>query len=77
MDRQRSPLTLILKSSLEKLLQDVGAALKKRTKSGAVSTGKNVLKYLATQDDPIVKEVAEHVQTLRNANKLLLNLFER
>ena len=56
---------------LGKLLQDVGAALKKRTKSGAVSTGKNVLKYLATQDDPIVKEVAEHVQTLRNANKLL------
>lgn len=56
---------------LAKLLKDAGALLLHKTDTGADSTGKNVLKYLATQPDQLVAEISNLTQELRNANKLL------
>ena len=67
----RKPFNPNSQKQLAKLLQDVGPLWKKAYKRRSRFHRKNVLKFLATQDDPVVKEVAEQVQTLRNANKLL------
>ncbi len=56
---------------LAKMLKDAGADLKKRTPKGQASTGKNVLRFLSTQEDHTVKAIADQTQTLRNANKIL------